>query len=411
MTMFLAISAVLVIGALLFVLPPLLSRKDNKSIARSAVNTAVYRDQLHELESDLAAGTLSQDNYENARRELEARLLQDVATADAPAPAAAKGHRVAIAAGIAVPLVAGLLYFLVGTPQALSPEALAGKDPSHPMDEQQIVAMVERLADRMKQNPDDAEGWAMLARSYSVIGRFNDATRAYGEAVRRIPNNAQLYADYADALAMAQGRNLRGEPEKLIARALQIDPTNVKALALAGTVAFDKKDYASAVAHWQGILKVAPPDSEIARSVNSSIAEAQALAAGGAAPAQRQQAAAASPQKSAALTGVVKLAPELASKVAPNDTVFIYARAAEGPRAPLAVMRKAARELPAKFTLDDSMAMAPNMKLSSFDRVIVAARVSKTGNAAPQPGDLHGTSVAVANSANDVSVVIDSEVR
>jgi cytochrome c-type biogenesis protein CcmH len=107
----------------------------------------------------------------------------------------------------------------------------------------------------------------------------------------------------------------------------------------------------------------------------------------------------------------VKLAPELASKVAPNDTVFIYARAAEGPRAPLAVMRKAARELPAKFTLDDSMAMAPNMKLSSFDRVIVAARVSKTGNAAPQPGDLHGTSIAVANSANDVSVVIDSEVR
>ena len=411
MTMFLVISALLVVGALLFVLPPLLSRRDGKTIARSAVNTAVYRDQLRELDTDLAAGTLSSENYENARRELEARLLQDVGASDTPAATPIKGRVVAITAAIAVPIVAGLLYFIVGTPQALSPEALAGKDASHPMDEQQIVAMVERLADRMKQNPDDAEGWAMLARSYSVIGRFNDASRAYAEAVRRIPNNAQLYADYADALAMSQGRSLRGEPEKLIARALEIDPANVKALALAGTVAFDRKDYGSAVAHWQRILKVAPPDSEIARSVNSSIAEAQALAAGGAAPAQRQQAAAAPAEKPAALTGVVKLAPELASKVAPNDTVFIYARAAEGPRAPLAVMRKAARELPAKFTLDDSMAMAPNMKLSSFDRVIVAARVSKTGNAAPQPGDLHGTSVAVANSANDVTVVIDSEVR
>jgi cytochrome c-type biogenesis protein CcmH len=409
MTMFLALSALLVVAALLFVLPPLLSRKDAGSIARSAVNTAVYRDQLRELDTDLAAGTLSQEHYENARRELEARLLQDVAVLDAPASTPAKGRMIAITAGIAVPLVAGLLYLLVGTPEALSPGSLAGKG-AEAIDEQQIIAMVERLADRMKQNPDDAEGWAMLGRSYSVIGRFSDASRAYAEAVRRIPNNAQLYADYADAVAMAQGRSLRGEPEKLIARALEIDPGNVKARALAGTVAFDKKDYAAAVTHWERILKVAPPDSEIARAVSSSIAEAKALAAGGS-PAPQRQAAAAPAEKGAALSGVVKLAPELASKVAPNDTVFIYARAAEGPRAPLAVMRKAARELPTKFTLDDSMAMAPNMKLSSFDRVIVAARVSRTGNAAPQAGDLQGASVAVANSASDVTVVIDSEVR
>jgi cytochrome c-type biogenesis protein CcmH len=409
MTLFVAISALLVVGALLFVLPPLLTRKDGRSIARSAINTAVYRDQLRELDTDLAAGTLSKEHYENARRELETRLLQDIAVSDAATATPVKGRRIALAAGIAVPLVAGLLYFVVGTPQALSPEALAGKGASQPIDEQQIIAMVERLADRMKQNPEDAEGWAMLGRSYSVIGRFQDASRAYAQAVQRIPNNAQLYADYADALAMAQGRSLRGEPEKLIARALEIDPQNVKALALAGSVAFDKKDYASAVAQWQRILNVAPPDSELARSVSSSIAEAQALAAGGSAPVRREAAAPA--EKAAALSGVVKLAPELASKVAPNDTVFIYARAAEGPRVPLAVMRKTARELPAKFTLDDSMAMAPNMKLSSFDRVIVAARVSKTGNATPQAGDLHGTSVAVANSASNVTVVIDGEVR
>jgi cytochrome c-type biogenesis protein CcmH len=309
---------------------------------------------------------------------------------------------------VAIPVLAAVIYLLVGTPQALSPETLAHGDDSQGVDEQQIIAMVEKLAARLKENPDDAEGWVMLARSYRVMGRFKDASDAYAQAVQRIPNSAQLYADYADALAMAQGRTLRGEPEKLIARALQIDPANVKALALAGTVAFDKKDYASAIAHWQRILDVAPPESDVARAIKSSIAEAQQLA-GGAAPAARQpvQSAAAG---AAAVSGIVKLAPELASKVAPTDTVFIYARAAEGPRVPLAVTRKPARELPAKFTLDDSMAMAPDMKLSSFQRVVVAARVSKTGNATPQPGDLQGTSETIASSASGVTIVIDREV-
>jgi cytochrome c-type biogenesis protein CcmH len=409
MAVFLLISALLVAGALLFVLPPLLSREHGKTVARSSVNTAVHRDQLRELDADLVAGTLSSEHYENARRELEARLLEDVDAADAPAATPGKGRVIAIAAGFAVPILAATFYFLVGTPQALFPETLARNEASPQIEEQQILAMVERLAERMKQNPDDAEGWTMLARSYAVIGRFEDATRAYAQAVQRIPNNAQLFADYADALAMAQGRKLQGEPEKLLARALELDPANVKALALAGSVAFDKKEYTAAVSYWQRILKVAPPDSDIARAINSSIAEAQALAAGGpSAPRQAPTAAVATP---AAITGIVKLAPELASKVAPTDTVFIYASAAEGPRAPLAVMRKPARELPAKFTLDDSMAMAPELKLSSFDRVVVAARVSKTGNASPQPGDLQGTSATVASTASGVTVVIDREVR
>jgi cytochrome c-type biogenesis protein CcmH len=416
MTVFIVAAALLVVGALLFILPPLLRRKGTGTVARNSVNAAVYRDQLRELEADRAAGTIADEGYEQARRELEARVLQDVTTEDAPSTPRVRARATAIAAGVAVPVFATLLYLLVGMPQALSPETLAAGDNGHAIDQQQLIAMVEKLAERMKENPDNPDGWVMLARSYSVIGRFQDAANAYKEAVARIPDSAQLLADYADALAMAQDRNLTGEPEKLVARALKIDPDNVKARALAGTIAFDRKNYADAVMHWEHILKTAPPDSKLRSSVQSSIAEAQAL--GGMPVTQAAEPAAAQPAPSSAaaagnatVSGVVKLAPELAAKVAPDDTVFIYARAAEGPRAPLAILRKPARELPAKFTLDDSMAMNPALKLSGFERVVINARVSKTGNAMPQPGDLQGTSSVIASNASGVTIVIDSEVR
>ena len=246
----------------------------------------------------------------------------------------------------------------------------------------------------------------MLARSYAALGRFGEAAAAYAHAVERLPGDAQVLADYADALAMAQGRRLQGEPEKIIARALQVDPDNVKALALAGTVAFDKQDYATAVAHWERILRLVPQDSELAQSVRASVAEAQAL--GGGSPAPRERITAAGNN---AISGVVRLAPEFAAKVAPTDTVFIFARAADGPRMPLAIMRKQARELPATFTLDDSMAMTPDTKLSNFPRVVVGARISKAANATPQPGDLQGVSSPVTGAATGITVVIDSEIR
>jgi cytochrome c-type biogenesis protein CcmH len=415
MTVFIVAAALLVAGALLFILPPLLRRKGTGTVARNSVNAAVYRDQLRELDADLAAGTITTEGYEQARRELEARVLQDVTTEEMSAAPRARARTTAIAAGIAVPVLATALYLLVGMPQALSPETLVAGDNAHAIDEQQLMAMVEKLAARMKENPDNPDGWVMLARSYSVIGRFEDSANAYKEAVARVPDSAQLLADYADALAMAQGRSLQGEPEKLVARALKIDPDNVKARALAGTIAFDRKNYADAVMHWEHILKAAPPDSKIRSAIQSSIAEAQSL--GGMPVTQAAEPPSTEPAPSmavagnATVTGVVKLAPELAAKVAPDDILFIYARAAEGPRAPLAILRKPARELPAKFALDDTMAMNPALKLSSFQRVVINARVSKTGNALPQPGDLQGTSSVIASNASGVTVVIDSEVR
>jgi cytochrome c-type biogenesis protein CcmH len=222
-----------------------------------------------------------------------------------------------------------------------------------------------------------------------------------------MPDDAQLLADYADALAMAQGRRLQGEPEKIVARALAADPNNIKALALAGTAAFDRKNYAEAVRHWERIGQLIPAGSEFADSLQASIAEAREL--GGIRAPQAKAAVAAN--RSGSVSGIAKLAPGLAGKVAPTDTVFIFARAAEGPRMPLAILRKRARELPVSFELDDSMAMSPQMKLSSFTHVVVGARVSKSANATPQPGDLQGLSAPIKVGARGIAVTIDTELR
>ncbi|MGH8674772.1 MAG: tetratricopeptide repeat protein, partial [Burkholderiales bacterium] len=272
-----------------------------------------------------------------------------------------------------------------------------------------IEAMVERLAERMKSEPANADGWMLLARSYGAFGRFRESADAYAKAAKLMPGNAQLLADYADALGMALGRKLEGEPEKLIARALEIDPRNLKALALAGTAAFERKEYKAAAAHWERMLPLVQADSDDARSIRANIDDARVLAEGPVAQKDRAGAQAAAPR--AALRGEVKLAPALAAKAAPTDTVFIFARAVQGPPMPLAVLRKQVRDLPAAFALDDSMAMAPGASLSAVPQVVVGARVSKSGNAAVQPGDLQGLSAPVASNASGVTVVIDSVVQ
>ncbi|MGH8757584.1 MAG: c-type cytochrome biogenesis protein CcmI, partial [Burkholderiales bacterium] len=359
MIVFWIVGALFIAGALLLLVLPLLRSKSNDRVLRSAANVAIYRDQLREIEADLRAGSLSAELYEQARCEIEARLLEDLSAPDSAPVKRQKWHGAAIALALAIPICAVGLYFIVGNPQALVP---ANADTSHGLNAQQMQAMVDRLAERLKANPDDGQGWVMLGRSYGVLGRFDDAASAYANAVERLPGNADVLADYADVLGMTQGGRLQGKPETIIERALKVDPDNPKALALAGTAAFEKKDYRAAVDYWEHLLRLAPQDSEFARSVSASIAEARALdnrTSGRPAALVPSTA-----QSAKGVSGVVKLAPELAEKVAPTDTVFIFARAAKGPRMPLAIMRKQVSELPAAFKLDDSMAMAPDRKLS-----------------------------------------------
>jgi cytochrome c-type biogenesis protein CcmH len=211
-----------------------------------------------------------------------------------------------------------------------------------------------------------------------------------------------------------------GKPLELVARALAADPTQWKALALAGTAAFDRKDYVRAAAYWERMKASVPPGSQIAQSVDASIAEARQL--GGLKPgpalsppavARAPAAASAPPVAGAAegtVAGTVALAPALAAKVSPNDVVFIFARPVQGSRMPLAIMKKQARDLPIAFTLDDSMSMAPAMTLSNAGEVIVGARISRSGQAIPQSGDIEGFSPPVKVGARDVAVLIEKAI-
>jgi cytochrome c-type biogenesis protein CcmH len=288
------------------------------------------------------------------------------------------------------------------------------------MSERQIAAMVASLAERLKQRPDDADGWVLLAHSYQALERFAESADAYARADALQPNNPGLLADYADALAMAQGRRLAGAPAALIQRALAVDPNNKKALALAATVALEARDLDASLGFWRRLAALLPAGSDEARQVADVIAEVDAAKrenkGATAAPSKRDAAMPAipAPQVGAAasgsIAGRVDLNPSLASRVALNDTVFIFARAAEGPRMPLAVLRIPAKELPRDFSLDDSMSMAPGVKLSAAASVIVEARISKSGNALPQPGDLFGRSAAMKPGTRGVRITIDQVV-
>ncbi len=322
----------------------------------------------------------------------------------------APGDRaLAIAAAIAVPALVALTYFTLGGTERLEEQretAAAGQP--HATTQEQIEAMVENLAQRLKAQPDDAEGWAMLARSYGSLGRFGDASSAYARAAALMPDNARLLADYADALAMSSERSLQGEPEKIIQQALRADPNNIKALMLAGTAAFERSDYQSAIERWQKILELVPADSETARSISASLDEARKLA--GQSP-SGAQATGRVQGRTGTVSGTVRLDPALKARVADTDVVFIFASAAEGRAPPLAAMRKTVKDLPLTFTLDDSMAMMPDRKLSSAASVVVGARISKSGNATPGPGDLQGFSQPAKIGEKGIRITINSEVK
>ena len=397
MIVFWLIAAVFAAGALAFVLRPLLRRSRGQEVRRSDANVAIYKDQLRELDAELAAGTLTPEDHDRARVELQSRLLEDVPAVEVER-ASAGGRRAALVVGIAVPVLAVGIYFVAGTPRALGPQEAE-------VSPQQIDAMVARLAAKLRENPDDVDGWKLLGRSYMVLGRFPEAVAAYAKAAEKAPRDAQLLADFADALAMTRGEKLAGEPEQLVHRALQVDPSNLKALALAGTAAYERRDYAKAAEFWGRMLPLVPADSEDARMIGGNVEEAKKLA--GIGGGEKPTVAKGHP----GVRGTVTLSPELKKQVKADDQVFVFARAAEGPPMPLAVMRAKAGDLPLTFALNDSMAMAQGLNVSAFPRIVVTARVSKSGSAKPAPGDLQGASQAVANDASGVKVLIDSVVR
>lgn len=433
MLQFVLVAAAMTLAALAFVVIPLWRRRAaapaTAGFVSSASNVVIMRAQREEILRDHAAGAISDAERDEALRELAGRLSEDIA--DSPtAVQAARGRApwVVLAVMLAlVPSAAGALYWKLGRPDAFE---LAKQAPAETpqFSDQQIVAMVDSLAEKMKAKPDDPQGWMLLARSQAALRRFSDAAQAFEQANRLQPGNAQLLADYADVLAMTQQQSLEGKPSQLIAEALTADPDNKKALAIAGTAELNRRNYTGALKHWEHLKRLLPPDSDDAKQVDGAILEVKlamkspqppAPAPSQLQPGQQAQTKGGKAEPQAAqgtqglVAGTVNITPDLAKKVALTDTLFIFARAAQqgGPRMPLAVLRVEAKELPRKFELTDAMAMAPNFKLSDFPEVFVEARVSKSGNAQSAPGDLVGVSKPVKPGQRGITLTIDRVVQ
>ena len=292
MILFWAICALFILIALVFILPPALQRSEESDRAgedeRKQANIAVYRDQLSELKTDLQNGIVSEEQYAQDRDEIERRLLEDTNTAksERKTAAAVSARNTIYALGIGIPVVAVIFYLNVGNPKAVtneqgatSPSSMTSSAPPE-RTQAQIEANVAALAKRLESNPSDVQGWTMLARSYSSMEKFAEAAGAYAKLTELTPNDANLWAEYAFATAMANGRSLEGRPMELIQHALKVDPNNAKALQLAGSAAYQSKDYKKAVDYWERVLKQVPPGSDVAREIQSRIDEAKSLAGG-----------------------------------------------------------------------------------------------------------------------------------
>lgn len=410
MNWFVICSALLLLVVLIFLLRPLLrnNQRPGNDTEASAVSLSILREQKAELERDLANGSIEKVAYDLAVEELERRALEDVPGGVARATGGSKRPRMAIALGVCLPVAAAALYFAIGEPQVFTDgkSRQSSSDASHALSQEQILGMVERLAEKLQTNPNDGAGWLMLARSYSVLGRFPESAAAYGRAAGLMPPDAQMLADFADTVAMVQGRKLLGEPEKLVRRSLEIDPRNIKALALSGTIYFQRQDFSAAIGEWKKVLALVPPESNVAAGMQGSIRDAESRLASGGQGASKPVAA-----KGASISGIVALDPSINGKFAPTDTVFVFARAERGPKMPLAILRKTVADLPLHFTLDDSMAMSANFRLSQQAMVVVGARISRQGDALPRPGDWQGLTEPMAPGSQDVKILVNSMIN
>lgn len=443
MIIFFLVAALMLAIALSFVLVPLLRprRAAFVPISDEYSNITIFRTHKQELDDDVARGLISAEERDVALAELSQRVLAEVpVVAIGPVEVASAAARekhswiVAICLAMFIPVVAILGYLAWGAPQALqmlnkdslttgkspggaagnatpnpNPDGNASAKTEAPLSDKQILAMVDSLAKKMNDQPGDPKGWILLARSQNALGRYPQAAQAYERALKLLPNDAQLMADYADVLVMTQEGRFDGKPYQLIQQALKRDGNNLKVLALAGTAEMRLGNRAESLKHWQKLKTLIAKDSDDYREVEAIIAEVMGK------PAEVVAAPAGtatngppplSVPSAAAVSGSVTIAPELAASIAPGDTLFVLARAASAagganpPRMPLAVLRvPAPPKWPYVFTLTDAMAMAPGMNLSSFAEVTIEARISKSGNTTLQPGDFSGQSLPVKPNA------------
>ena len=441
--MFYVIAAMMVALALAFVLVPILRNRskptdDAVALSTEAANLEAFRVQRREIESEFARGLLTEAARDHALDELARRMVGEVDLQEKiEAGQAVSGKNAGKSAwvlgfGISLFVVVGASFgyamwgnraggdvagmaAAMGAATTAGGMAAGGVDADPAMSDKQVLALVENLAKKMAENPGDPRGWILLARSQNALGQYAAAAKAFARAAALTPNDAQLLADYADAQVMVQEGKFDGKPRELINAALKADPTNMKALALAGTSEMRAGNKPAALKHWQKLQTLVPKDSDDYQQVAAIIVEINtgkpAFPGQAAAPvAESTPAAPVANTSGKVVSGQINLAAELKANIAKGDTLFVFARAAEGPKMPLAIIKIPVPEWPYKFSLNDAMAMTPAMSLSSFSSVVIEARISKSGDAKLQPGDLLGVSEALKPSAANVGVTINKVV-
>ena len=421
---FVLLAALMLIAALAFVLRPLL-----RGGVSSNDPAAAARRRMKVLQEALDTGVLSKKEFAAKKAELGDQLLGAL---DAPPARSRSAFFAAIAVALLLPAGAIVLYRLVGEPRALDPSSIpppaAQASAEHGQDMDQAIA---KLAEKLKQNPDDVAGWTLLGRAYLETEHFTEARDALKHAHDLAPTEADVSVAYAEALTLAgESHRIDGEAKALIDAALKADPKNERGLWLLGVSAYQDRDFSGAIATWNRLLALLPPDSNVIQSVKTQIARAEAERDGRAPPIEQAPSRPAASAESTAstvpaqpaptsapgtegphLTVKVALDAKLAAKAAPGDTVFVFAKAASGPPMPLAVQRLKVEQLPATVTLTDGMGMLPSMKLSQFPQVIVGARVSRSGNAIAQSGDLQTASKPLdVATTTPISLTIDQTV-
>ncbi len=415
MIVFWLIVVVMVAVAIALILPALSGRTRVSGVARKQLNVSLHKQRLVELEAELRDGVLSQDQFEAARAELQRELLRDAGGDDEALTAPASRHILwpAVAAAAVPALAIGLYVWLGEIAYVNRSPATLTQSSQQSAEMHSIEQMVTKLSARLQREPGDVDGWVLLARSYVVLQRYEEAARAYARAYQLRGDDPQLLADYAEVVAMANGNRLDGQPTTLAMRALALQPNNPKALWIAGVAALQRGEREVGLAYLQRLQMQLPADSEAVRVVENFLAQVGGVPpASGTAKPTEPTAPTAPPRTAAAVNGRlevnVTLDPALAARAAPEDTVFIFAQAAQGPAMPLAIVRSRVQALPTTVTLDDSMAMTPAMKLSQFKEVAVGARISKSGDATPQSGDLEGRSgVIKLDTTKTINVTID----
>ena len=392
MTSFVISALLLLILVLVLLLRPLFFPAKESATSRRQMTAAIYREELDELEADRVAGTVDSHNYEQTHAEMRQRLFQDTDEADDLAVLGSpKKTIIGICLFVAI-LSAGFYFYLGDAAQ------IAQKSTEKPMTQESVEKMVEEFAAKMDKEPDNLKGWAMLARSYRILGRNAEAANAYARAGAFVDSDPQLLADYADVLAANANGNFAGKPQQLINKALAQDPNNLLALWLSGTAAFNAQNYKAAVQSWEKLAKQLPTESDEARAIAASIAEARSK--GGLAPAS------APVISDQGVSGQVEIAPELKSKIKAGDVLMVIARK-PGERMPVAVLKTPVTAFPINFVLNDALAMSPNALISQMPEVSVEVRISKTGMAMPEAGDLISLSQTIKVGTTNARLIIE----